>query len=180
MSYYYFFSQVMIFCLCFTISKQKKRSPVVRAPLDSSVAPRVKVKIYLDDRHNFDSFTSDIYLYACVCVRFDAVPWHKTRIHLLEMADREHRFMTRQVHVMFEPLGQSEHKRALPLHLVTRPAPYSHPRLLTGQYSSPCAVNAIESQCDSKRPCATTLASSAAASARVRWRARSPKSVAIK
>lgn len=155
----------MIFCLCFTISKQqqKKGSPVVRAPLDSSVALRVKVKIYLEDRHNFKSFTSDIYLYAYLCVRFDPVRWHKAGKHLLEMPDREHRFMTRQVHVMFEPLGQSEHKRALPLHLVTRPAPHSHSRLLTGQYSSPCAVNAIESQCDSKRPCATTLASSAAA-----------------
>lgn len=79
----------------------------------------------------------------------------------MQMGDREHIFLTRQVHVVFEPFGQSEHKRALPLHLVTRPAPCSQPRLQAGQCS--CAVNAIESQCASDQPCATALISSAAA-----------------
>lgn len=138
--------------ICFKIAPKNsnthtKKALQSRAPhsFQESFVRKVRCLMMVDKIWSKESNLQSDINFMHMCAWFDAVRWHRTGIDQLKMADREHISLTRQVHVVCEPLGQSEHKRALPLHLVTRPAPCRHPRLQAGQCS--CAVNASESQC---------------------------------
>lgn len=130
----------MIFCFSALKLAPKTHTSRARCTPSKYMASCVKLRCIMEFEARNLLICQQTFTFMHMCAWFDAVRWRRTRI---EMADREHTSLTRQVHVVFEPHGQSEHKRALPLHLVTRPAPCRHPRLQTGQCS--CAVN--ESQC---------------------------------
>lgn len=150
-NYYYYDFHFMIFCFVAILSHFYMyclpMSPVVRTTLVSSLASCVKLRdLVLDDAPFFlprNTIAANMELFSSVCLNWPS-PVTQETYRSAQMAASAHISRTRQVHVVCQPHGQSEHKRALPLHLVTRPAPATRG---FRPDNAPLLSSAIESQC---------------------------------